>query len=153
MDVGNPMDGGWLNRIPPNSSPEVQIAAINGIIDRLNDLLKSQIYSDGTSRRLLIGFQAGGFDNGDSDFGIKMSMEGVDVLTATPEELLFTMSIQNWTWRSSTGELVKQFINETGTDSYYEDGRNYVNIGQRESTGSRGFEMAKPGQALDNEPQ
>lgn len=151
-DIGQGLQGGWLRNVPPNAPPEVQNAALNDVIDRLNELLKTQIYSDGSSKRLIIGFQKDGWGSG-VDFGIKMSKEGVDVTTASDSELLFSMSIDNWTWRNDDGQVVKQFLNESGTDTYYDDsGRNYVNIGLRSDPSTYGFEMAKPNEDLGNDP-
>lgn len=154
MGPGLQLQGGTLQRVPPAASlPEIT-AVLNDIVDRLNDQLKTQIYTDGTSKRLLIGYQKGGFEGGTADFGIKMSIEGIDVNKATDAQLLFSMSLQNWTWRNSDGQVVKQFKNETGTDSYYEgdSSRNYVNIGLRTDPATYGFEMAKPATDLGNVP-
>jgi hypothetical protein len=148
---GLSMDGGTLQRLPPNATREQQIAVLNDVIERLNSLLKTQIFADATSKRLLIGYQPSGWGPG-IDFGIKMSIDGVDVTKATDDQLLFSMSIDAWTWRNGNGEIMKQFVNETGTDSYYDGGRNYVNIGLRKSPATKGFEMAKPGVDLGNEP-
>ena len=152
-ELGMILDGGTLQRLPPNATKDQQTAVINDILDRLNNLIKTQVFSDGTSKRLLIGYQKGGFENGSSDFGIKMSREGVDVNGATEEELLFSMSIDNWTWRNNDGDVVKQFANQTGTDPYYDKNeRNYVNIGLRTNPATYGFEMAKPSEDLGNDP-
>lgn len=145
--------GDALPYVPSAAPAGQQIAAINRIIDRLNAMLKSQIYSDGTNRRLLIGYQQGGFENGTEDFGIKMSIEGVDVFSAEDDQLLFSMSLQNWTWRNSDGAVLKQFRNEDGTDTYFDAaGRNYVNIGKRPDN-TVGFHMAKPANDLGYDPR
>jgi len=121
------LDGGFLPNVPPNASAQVQNAALNDVINRLNGLLKTQVFSDGTSKRMLFGFQKDGWGPG-KDFGIKISAEGVDVSTATDDDLLFKMDMDTWRW-------------------FDPDARNYVNIGLR-STGTYGFEMAKPGVEL-----
>jgi hypothetical protein len=129
-NLGLGLDGGFLNEIPPNASREVQIATLNDIVRRLNGLLKTQVFSDGTNKRMLFGFQAGGWKNGTKDFGIKISQEGVDVTTAPDSELIFSMDMDTWRW-------------------FDPDARNYVNIGLR-SSATYGFEMAKPGVDLDD---
>lgn len=126
-DFGNPMAGDFLNEVPPNAPPEVQIARLNDVIRRLNVTLKTQTLSDGVSKRMLLGFQKDGWGAG-KDFGIKISQPGIDVTTATNTQLLFKMDMATWRWYDTAG-------------------RNYVNIGNR-STGTYGFEMAKPGIAL-----
>lgn len=126
---GASLDGGWLPNVPPNAEAQVQNAALNDVIDRLNSLLKRQIFSDGTNKRMLLGFQENGWGTGKS-FGIKISADGVDVTTATDEQLIFSMDMETWRW-------------------FEPDSRNYVNIGLR-STGTYGFEMAKPEEELDD---
>jgi hypothetical protein len=151
--LGQPLQGGTLQLLSPTASKEEQTGVINDIINQLNGILQTQVYADGTSKRLLIGYQKGGWDGGASDFGIKMSISGVDVTTATAAQLLFSMSINSWTWRNNSGQLVKQFNNQTGTDAWYDLAtRNYVNVGNRPSTSTYGFEMAKPGVDLGNAP-
>lgn len=96
-NLGQQMDGNYLTELPPNASLAIQLAAINDIIRRLNDLLKTQIFSDGNNKRMIFGFQANGWGAG-KDFGIKISIEGVDVLTATDDQLLFKMDMDSWNW-------------------------------------------------------
>lgn len=131
-ELGMLMQGNSLQRLPPNASKEQQTAVINDILDRLNELLKTQVLSDGNNKRMLFGYQKDGWGPG-KDFGIKISEEGVDVTAATDEQLLFSMDMETWRW----------FEPDTS------DNRNYVNIGLR-STGTYGFEMAKPGDELDD---
>lgn len=126
---GASLDGGWLPNVPPNASNQIQNSALNDVINRLNALLKTQTFSDGTSKRMLLGYQKDGWGAG-KDFGIKISMEGVDVMTASDQQLLFKMDMETWRW-------------------FEPNSRNYVNIGYR-STGTYGFEMAKPGKQLDD---
>ena len=121
------LDGGFLPAVPPNAPAQVQNAALNDVINRLNSLLKTQVFSDGSSKRMLFGFQKNGWGPG-KDFGIKISDVGVDVTTASDNQLLFKMDMNTWRW-------------------FDPDARNYVNIGLR-STGTYGFEMAKPGTEL-----
>ena len=91
------MDGGTLAPIPPNASNGQQITAINDIINRLNGMLKSQYFSDGTTRRMLIGYQVNGWGTG-KNFGIKISKEGIDVTKADDTQLLFKMDLEEWNW-------------------------------------------------------
>lgn len=129
IDAGLPLKGGSLGRVPPTASLQDVATAMNDVIDRLNGLLKTQIFSDGTSKRMIIGFQKDGWGPG-KDFGIKISMEGIDVTVATDDQLLFKMDLATWRW-------------------YDPNARNFVNIGLR-SSGTYGFEMAKPGDELDD---
>lgn len=95
IPMGLQLGGGTLPRISPNASVEEQIAAINNVIDRLNIQLQSQTYSDGTSKRMIIGYQKDGWGTG-KDFGIKISKQGFDVGTATDDQLLFKMDMNTW---------------------------------------------------------
>lgn len=128
-DSGLPMNGGMLNRVAATASTQEIAVGLNDAIDRLNGLLKSQIFADGTTKRMLIGYQKDGWGAG-KDFGIKISMENIDVTKATDAELLFKMDLETWKWQDPTG-------------------RNFVNIGLR-SVGTYGFEMAKPSVDLND---
>lgn len=100
--------GQALPYVPPNAPASQQIAAINRIIDRLNDMLQEISLSDGNSRRMFIGYQKDGWGSG-KDFGIKISIPGVDVLSATDSQLLFKMDIETWYWYdASTGKNIMQ---------------------------------------------
>jgi len=150
--TGLSLDGGTLQLLPGGATLEQLTAALNDVITRLNSQLQTQVYSDTQNQRMLIGYQQNGWGVG-KNFGIKISIEGKDVRTATDDELLFSMSVDAWTWRNSSGQITKQFQAQTGTDSYYDSAtRNYVNIGLRPSTNTDGFEMAKPGSDLGNAP-
>lgn len=120
---GLQLQGGTLQRVPPAASLSEITTVLNDIVDRLNEQLKTQIYSDGLSKRMIFGFQKNGWGAG-KDFGIKISIEGVDVTTATDAQLLFKMDMETWNFQDPTG-------------------RSYTKIGLR-STGTHGFEMAKP---------
>lgn len=97
-DLGMSLDGSFLPRLSPNASKDEQTSVINGIVDRLNDLLKTQVFSDATTKRYLSGYQKGGWPGG--DFGMKISLTGVDVTKATASQLLFswdfTAGTQYW---------------------------------------------------------
>lgn len=100
--------GQALPYIPPTADARQQIKAINDIIDRLNAMLQQIVLSDGTSRRMFIGYQKDGWGAG-KDFGIKISIPGVDVLDATESQLLFKMDIETWYWYdASTSKNVMQ---------------------------------------------
>lgn len=123
MGPGLQLNGGTLQRVPPAASiPEIT-TVLNDIVDRLNGQLKSQIYSDGTNKRMLLGYQLNGWGPG-KNFGIKISVEGVDVTVATDSQLLLKMDMETWNFQDPTG-------------------RSYTKIGLR-STGTHGFQMAKP---------
>lgn len=96
-DFGNPMAGDFLNEVPPNAPPEVQIARLNDVIRRLNVTLKTQTLSDGNNKRMLLGFQKDGWGSG-KDFGIKISQAGIDVTRALDTQLLFKMDLATWYW-------------------------------------------------------
>lgn len=101
MGPGLSMQGGTLQNIPPNASREEQTAALNDVINRLNALNKAQIFSDGTTKRMLIGYQKNGWGEG-KDFGMKVSIEGVDVSKATDSQLLFKMDLTTWYYYDPT---------------------------------------------------
>lgn len=89
------LDGGTLQPVPPNAPSATQIQRLNDVINTINSMLKTQVFSDATSRRMLIGYQANGWGSG-KDFGIKVSVPGVDVLKANDDQLLFKMDISTW---------------------------------------------------------
>lgn len=91
------LSGQALPYVPPSAPQSQQIAAINRIVDRLNEMLQQIMLSDGANRRMYIGYQKDGWGPG-KDFGIKISIPGVDVLTATDSQLLFKMDIETWYW-------------------------------------------------------
>lgn len=93
--LGLNMQGGTLQNLPSAASRDEQINALNDVINRLNAMLKTTVQSDGTSKRYLNGFQAGGWPGG--DFGMKISIAGVDVTNATDSQLLFS-----WDYTTNT---------------------------------------------------
>lgn len=101
MDLGQPLSGGYLQKIPANAPREIQIAALNDVIDRLNSQLQTQTISDANTRRMIFGYQENGWGEGKS-FGIKISADGVDVATATDDQLLFKMDMSTWFWYDPT---------------------------------------------------
>lgn len=107
MDLGLPMDGGSLQRLPPNATKEQQTAVLNTILDRLNDLLKVQTFSDATAKRYIQGFAPGRWPDG--DFGIAISASGQDVLGVDFEDLIFA-----WDFASN-----KQYT-RGGIQTYYD---------------------------------
>ncbi len=109
MDLGLPLQGGFLQRVPPNATKEQQAVILNDVIDRLNTLLKTQVFSDGVTKRMLFGFQKDGWGAG-KDFGIKISMDGIDVTQASDSQLIFKMDMNTWFfYEPSTGRNYMQF--------------------------------------------
>lgn len=94
-ELGKVFQGGTLQPLPPNATKEQQTAVINDILVRINSLLQTQVTSDGTDKRYLNGYQKGGWPGG--DFGMKISLPGVDVTTASASELLFS-----WDYTTNT---------------------------------------------------
>lgn len=126
--LGMQMQGGELQRLSPDSTKSEQTARLNEIIDRLNTSLKTQIFSDGENKRLIIGYQKDGWGEG-KDFGIKVSAEGVDVVNATDEQLLIKFDLETWT--------------------YYQDG---IDIGQvgKLPNGKSGEAWSKEGESVND---
>lgn len=91
------LNGNSLPYVPPAATPQQQIAAINRVIDRINEFQQGITFSDGNNKRMIIGYQKDGWGTG-KDFGIKISNEGVDVTTATESQLAFKMDIDAWYW-------------------------------------------------------
>lgn len=131
MDLGLGMSGGTLQPLQPNATRDQQTTTINDIINRLNSLLKSQIFSDGQNKRMLIGYQKGGWGDG-KDFGIKISIDGVDVTKAGDDQLLFKMDMQTWF-----------FYNPT------DGNHNVMQLGILPD-GQGGIAVAKPGQDVED---
>ena len=93
--LGMALQGGHLQPIPPGATKEQQSAVLNDIISRLNAMTKTQVFSDGQSKRMIIGYQKDGWGL-NKDFGIKVSIEGVDVTKATDEQLLMKFDLETW---------------------------------------------------------
>ena len=83
------LTGNTIPYIPTAATQQQQIAAINRVIDIINSFQQSITFSDDQNKRMIIGYQKDGWGSG-KDFGIKISQEGVDVRTATEEQLLFS---------------------------------------------------------------
>lgn len=115
--------GNSIPYVPPSAPAQQQIEAINRIIDQLNALQNSITLSDGSTRRFFMGYQKDGFGIG-KHFGIKISSEGKDVMTASDSDLEFKMDISTWYWYSS--------------------GVNFLQIGTMPD-GSNNIVVAKPG--------
>lgn len=82
---------GELQRLPPNADGPARVDAINRLIDAHNARLSQQIWVDGQNRRMLVGYQENGWGTG-KHWGIKISEEGYDVLTAEDAHLLFKLA-------------------------------------------------------------
>lgn len=146
--IGQPLSGGSLPRLEPTASKEEQTVVINDIVDKLNEMLKTQIFADGSAKRMLIGYQKDGWGLG-SDFGIKVSLPGIDVTSATDAQLLFRMATDNWQWRNSVGQLVRTFDIANGAETWTDP----ISLLPTIRTGSAptadkraGVWVAKPGQ-------
>jgi len=120
-----PLNGKTLPYVPPAADQSQQIRAINQIIDIINAFQQQIVFSDGTNKRMIIGYQKDGFGEG-KDFGIKVSVDGVDVNDATDEQLLFKMDLASWVW--------------------YNGGIPNTLIGASPDDGRAGIWTAKPGQ-------
>lgn len=113
---GGTSGGGYLSPISPNASREEMLSVLNDIINRLNGQLKTQIFSDGTTKRMLFGYKPNGWGTG-KDFGIKISKPGIDVTSAADEDLLFNMSLETWQWNdTSTTANIK--LGAVDSDAY-----------------------------------
>lgn len=148
--AGQSLQGGSLPRLDPNSTNEEQVAVINDIVDRLNASLKTQVFSDSTNKRMLIGFQKDGWGAG-NDFGIKVSLPGVDVTLATDTQLLFRMATDNWAWRNSSGQLIRTFDISGGAETWIDALSQVptIRIGSAPTFDKRaGTWVAKPGQSV-----
>jgi hypothetical protein len=141
--------GQALPYVPPSAPVGQQIAAINRIIDRLNDMLSQIVLSDGTNTRLFLGYQKDGWGPG-QDFGMKVSLPGVDVLKATDAQLLFKMALDKWTWRNASGQLIQEFDIGSGKTNYYNpsDGKNFMRTGILPD-GQGGWAVMAPGVNVD----
>lgn len=94
------LNGSTLPYVPTTADPQQQIAAINRLIDIINGFQQQIIFADATNKRMLIGYQKNGWGSG-KDFGIKISIAGVDVNAATDSQLLFSMDLASWNWYNS----------------------------------------------------
>lgn len=117
--LGLQMQGGELQRLSPTATKEEQSAVLNDIIDKLNSLLKAQVFSDNSSKRYIQGYAAGRWPGG--DFGIAISAEGADVTSVPFEDLIFA-------WDFSTN---RQYI-RGGVQTYYDKdtGKTALQVGE-----------------------
>jgi len=137
MGPGLQLQGRTLQRIPPAASVPEITAVLNDVIDRLNDQLKTQVYSDSTSKRFIQGFAPGRWPGG--DFGIAISAEGQDVLTVDFDQLIFA-------WDFSTNQ---QYI-RGGRQTFY-DPTTGLDIGQQGilPNGEGGSAWSKEGESVN----
>lgn len=83
----------------PNDDPQKQLESV---VKQTNEQLRKIANEDRTlikkddagDQRLLMGYQKGGFSNG--DLGIKLSQEGVDVLSATNDQLIWSSDFNSF---------------------------------------------------------
>lgn len=90
-----PLNGNTLPYVPPTADSQQQIAAINRIIDIINAFQQQIVFADDKSKRMLIGYQKDGWGPG-NNFGIKVSIPGIDVTAATDAQLLLKFDLQTW---------------------------------------------------------
>ena len=119
--LGMQLQGGELQRLSPNATKEQQTATLNEIIDHLNNMLKSQVFADGSSKRYVQGYVPSRWPGG--DFGIAISAEGDDVMSVDFDRLLFA-------WDFSTN---KQYI-RGGVQEYYDSDTNKIALSIGEAT-------------------
>lgn len=136
--LGMQMKGGELQRISPNATKDEQTAVLNSIVDRLNDMLKAQVFSDSASKRYIQGYAPDRWPGG--DFGIAISAEGDDVTSVEFGDLIFA-------WDFTTN---KQYI-RGGTQLYYDtdSGKNVGQIGTLPN-GRNGEAWARDGQDVND---
>lgn len=89
--LGKFFPSGQIQRLSATANGTARVTAINQLIDAYNNSLQQQIWSDGSTRRMLIGYQLNGWGTG-KHWGIKISEEDYDVLTAADANLLFKLS-------------------------------------------------------------
>lgn len=114
-----PLNGNTLPYVPPAASTDQQIAAINRIIDIINAFQTQIVFSDDTTKRMLIGYQQNGFGGTGKDFGIKVSQAGKDVTSAADADLLFQMDLASWDWYNAG-------VPQTLVGASPDDGRNGI---------------------------
>lgn len=117
---GLSLSGGYLQPLSGDLSVEQLTAALNGVINTVNQQLQTNVQTDQTSKRFISGYQPGGWPGG--DFGLKVSPPGVDVTTCPFENLLYA---QDFT---------------TGIQYYNVDGASLLTIGS-DSSGNTGMEL------------
>lgn len=144
--LGMAMQGGTLQKLSPDASKEQQTAVLNEIIDRLNDMLKAQVFSDGTSKRYLQGYSPGRWPGG--DFGIAISKPGDDVHDVEFDNLLFA-------WDFSTNNQYFNGGKQTfvGGTSVYVDPRTLIDFFWAGilPDGKGGFIASKEGLSVEND--
>ena len=121
-----PLTGKTIPYVPTAATAQQQIAAINRVIDIINAFQQQIVFADGSNKRMLIGYQKDGWGLG-KDFGIKISNEGVDVLTASDSQLAFKMDIDSWIWyndslpriligKAPSDKRTGAWVSDTGVD-------------------------------------
>ena len=111
------LDGNTIPYVPPAATPQQQIAAINRVIDIINSFQQQIVFADGTTKRMLIGYQKDGWGEG-KDFGIKISIDGVNVYDATEDQLLFKMDLDTWFYYDKTTKKNFMQIGQLPDESY-----------------------------------
>lgn len=78
------------NRPQPDSPMSDILAYINQNFDVIDSQDRTKIIKNGSTPTLLLGYQKNGFNG--KDYGLKISKPGVDVTTATNDQLIFNSS-------------------------------------------------------------
>lgn len=86
--LGFNLQPGEIQRLPADADGPARVAKINELVDAHNKLITQQIWTDGKTRRMLVGYQFDGWGTG-KHWGVKIAAEGDDVLTAALVDLLF----------------------------------------------------------------
>lgn len=115
---------GVLSGDDPKRQIESVVKQVNENFRLIANEDRTQVVKDDAgTERLLIGYQNGGFSNG--NVGIKLSKEGVNVLTAESDELVFS-SAQNTFTIVGSGTLTTSAVTLTTTANKYSFGQNAV---------------------------
>lgn len=80
--------------IGAGTPPDAATNIINQNFQTQADINRTNIISDGTNDRVLIGYQKDGF--GENDHGIKVSQAGVNVTEAEDDELIMSTGFNNF---------------------------------------------------------
>jgi hypothetical protein len=108
---------------------EQLIPILQKVIDYINNSQKTTVIHDGKSNRFLLGYQENGWGTGKS-FGMKISKEGVNVLEANDDELLFSNDLSSWSWYGPDETELRIGLAEDSTYgmSTYQNGEQQFNL-------------------------
>lgn len=80
-------------RLQTGTTFDESMPLINEALNALDSENRTKILKNGTTPTLLFGYQKGGF--GVNDYGLKIAKAGIDVTTATADQLLFSSAFNN----------------------------------------------------------